>query len=103
MSAPNDAWFSNESFWIAAYDAMFPQDRFDAADGELEASIDLVGERPQRVLDLACGPGRHAVAAARSGMAVVGVDRSAFLLQKARDLAVREGVDVEWWIAERER
>ena len=49
-----------------------------------------------RILDLACGPGRHAVALARKGFRVTGVDISSFLLQKAMALARAESVNVEW-------
>ncbi|MGB3542087.1 class I SAM-dependent methyltransferase [Rubrivirga sp.] len=94
-STPDD-WFSDDAFWGTSFGFMFPADRFENADGELEAVFRLVGQTPQRVLDLACGPGRHAVAAAKRGMDVVGVDRSAFLLKKARDLATKENVEVEW-------
>lgn len=46
-----------------------------------------------RVLDLACGSGRHAVAAARLGCRVVGVDRDARKLAIAR--AAAEAADSE--------
>ncbi len=96
MSDPHDDWFSNDAFWETSYSTMFPESRFDAAASELEAVLGLVGGTPTRVLDVACGPGRHAVAAARLGMAVTGVDRSAFLLRHARALAAREGAEVDW-------
>ena len=92
---PSD-WFADDAFWEATYSFMFPPERFAAAGAELDAVLALVGGRPRSVLDVACGPGRHAVAAAARGMAVVGLDRSAFLLGKARALAEREGVAVEW-------
>jgi SAM-dependent methyltransferase len=95
--AKRDAdWFTNEAFWETSFEFMFPESRFESADDELEAVGRLVGQTPRRVLDLACGPGRHAVAAAKRGLDVVGVDRSAFLLEKARAFAAREGVAVEW-------
>ncbi|WP_420456952.1 class I SAM-dependent methyltransferase [Rubrivirga sp.] len=95
-STPTDEWFSDDTFWEASYGVMFPDERFDGAAAELDAVLRLVGQTPERVLDVACGPGRHAVDAARRGATVVGVDRSAFLLDKARRLAEREGVEVEW-------
>ena len=96
MTSSTNDWFSNEAFWEASYDVMFPQARFEAAADEFAAVLDLVGGDPQSVVDVACGPGRHAVAAAQRGMDVVGVDATPFLLGKARELAAREGVDVEW-------
>ena len=48
------------------------------------------------VLDLCCGPGRHSVELARRGFQVTGVDRSPFLLAKAREQAAKSGASVEW-------
>jgi len=44
------------------------------------------------VLDVGCGPGRHAVAFARRGVRVVGVDISERFVDVAGELADREGV-----------
>ncbi len=48
------------------------------------------------MLDVGCGPGRHALALARRGIAVVGVDRSVEFLQLAREAAKAEGLDVSF-------
>lgn len=50
------------------------------------------------VLDVGCGPGRHAVALAKAGVRVVAVDISERFLEVGEDVAVREGVSdlVEW-------
>ncbi len=45
-----------------------------------------------RVLDLACGTGRHAVALAHAGARVVGIDNSREMIRAARQNAQREGV-----------
>jgi SAM-dependent methyltransferase len=50
-------------------------------------------ERGARVLDVGCGPGRHALALARRGMNVVGIDHSAEFVALARDTARAEGLD----------
>jgi SAM-dependent methyltransferase len=47
------------------------------------------------VLDLACGRGRNALAAAGAGIAVVGVDRDAAALAALRAAAPRAGARVE--------
>lgn len=44
------------------------------------------------VLDVGCGPGRHAVAFAKRGVRVVGVDISERFIEVAGDVADREGV-----------
>jgi len=49
-----------------------------------------------RVLDLACGTGRHALAAAALGARVTAVDRDAASLEIARKEALARGVEVKW-------
>ena len=48
-----------------------------------------------RALDLACGEGRHALAAAALGATVLGVDRDSEKLATARELAASPGLSVE--------
>ncbi len=50
----------------------------------------------ERLLDIGCGTGSLAVAAARSGVEVVAVDRSASMLAVARDKAAAAGVSVDF-------
>jgi SAM-dependent methyltransferase len=49
---------------------------------------ELIGARPGRLLDVACGTGRHAREFAALGWDVTGVDYSPDLLELARDLEV---------------
>jgi SAM-dependent methyltransferase len=52
---------------------------------EVDALVDALGLAPgQRVLDVGCGPGRHAYELARRGMAVHGVDISQRFVDLAR-------------------
>ena len=46
------------------------------------------------ILDVACGAGRHAIALARAGYRVTGVDISPAFLDKAR--AASQGLGIEW-------
>src|SRR5689334_3318427 len=96
MSDSETEWFANEAFWQETYSFMFPDTRLAAAPSEVEQIITLSGRDKGRVLDLACGPGRHSVAFARRGFRVTGVDRSPFLLERARANARDADVDVEW-------
>jgi SAM-dependent methyltransferase len=89
-------WFEDESFWTELYPFMFPDERFEAAEEEIDKIITLLDFRGSSVLDLCCGPGRHSVELAKRGYSVTGVDRTQFLLDKARERAANEGVDVEW-------
>ena len=49
-----------------------------------------------RVLDLACGTGRHAIAAAELGAQVVAVDVDTAKLDRARSMAERARLTVDW-------
>ena len=89
-------WFEDDSFWNALYPFMFPSRRFDVAEEEAGDILNLAGVGGGDALDLACGPGRHAVALAKEGFRVTGVDLSSFLLQEAASLSEEKGVDVEW-------
>jgi SAM-dependent methyltransferase len=52
------------------------------------------------VLDLCCGPGRHAVGLAQKGFGVTAVDLSPLLLEKARQHAVTSDTNVEFVLAD---
>lgn len=49
-----------------------------------------------RVLDLACGEGRHSLAASMLGAHVIGVDRDETRLATAREQAEAQGLSVDW-------
>ncbi len=53
-----------------------------------------------RVLDLACGEGRNAIWLAGRGFEVTAVDFSEVAIERARGLAARRRVDVEWICAD---
>ena len=56
--------------------------------------VDALRLRPgDEVLDVGCGPGRHALALARRGIVVHGVDASEDFVALARDAASAEGLD----------
>src|SRR2546430_3044797 len=54
----------------------------------------------ERVLDVGCGPGRHALAFARRGIDVVGVDLSDDFITLARDAAGAEGLPVRFEVGD---
>lgn len=66
-----------------------PKDRTEA---ELRALVRLLPKPPARVLDVACGAGRHSIGLARRGYAVLGIDQSREFLALARREAERAGV-----------
>jgi SAM-dependent methyltransferase len=89
-------WFENEDFWRDFYPYMFSAERFSAAQEEVSRIVTLTQCHGGALLDLCCGPGRHAVEFAQRGFQVTGVDRSRFLLDRAREHASKAGASVEW-------
>jgi ubiquinone/menaquinone biosynthesis C-methylase UbiE len=65
---------------------------------EVDFLLDLLElDRGSRVLDVGCGPGRHAVALAQSGLAVTGVDVSRRFLDIAAEEARAAGVNAAFF------
>jgi SAM-dependent methyltransferase len=63
-------------------------------DQEVAFLVDALGLAPgQRVLDAGCGPGRHALALARRGIDVIGVDLSPDFIWLAQGAAVAEALN----------
>jgi SAM-dependent methyltransferase len=89
-------WFDNEALWRSTYPFMFPDSRIAIAPETASKVIKLTGVRGKSVLDLCCGPGRHSVALAARGFSVTGVDRTEFLLKKARARAHAAHLEIEW-------
>jgi len=90
-------WYADERFWKAFYTFLFGEKRFEDARTQVEPLVDLLElTGGESILDLCCGPGRFTVPLALRGFAMTGVDRSPFLLGKAREHAARQSADVEW-------
>jgi len=62
----------------------------------LPSLLQELGSKPQAILDIACGEGTFAVAMAKGGFRVTGIDQSAAMLQFAEEKARREGVRVSF-------
>jgi len=89
-------WFENEYLWRELYPYMFPPPRYAAAVEEVSQILALTDFTGHDVLDLCCGPGRHAVGFAQRGYAVTGVDASPFLLERALERGAEAAVEIEW-------
>ncbi len=92
----NEEWFDHEAFWQDLYPFMFPQKRFDDAVEEVDKILELTKPKGKAVLDLCCGPGRFSIAFAKRGFTVTGVDKTIFLLDKAKEKAKASKADIEW-------
>jgi SAM-dependent methyltransferase len=88
-------WFDNDSFWRELYPFMFPEKRFADAEEQMTKALALTKPVGKSVLDLCCGPGRCSIALAKRGFSVTGVDRTKYLLDKARANAAAARVKIE--------
>lgn len=89
-------WFEDRDFWVELYPFLFPEERLKKAAEEVAQILTLVGEPARSVLDLCCGPGRHAMALAKRGILVTAVDRTSYYLEMAETKAAAEGLQIEW-------
>lgn len=75
MSDPFQNAFLNDQFWCSVAPHMFNANRWDRAATEVADVVRLTGPSTALpVLDVGCGPGRHAKAFAALGYRVVGID-----------------------------
>jgi SAM-dependent methyltransferase len=89
------AWYEDEAFWQDNYEVMFSDDAFRRGSEDVDQILSLDPTHPRRVLDLCCGPGRHAIPLAQKGSSVTAVDASAYLLDRARERALAAQVTLE--------
>jgi SAM-dependent methyltransferase len=95
MVEPDSEWW--RSWFGPGYLALYDEylgERTPVEIDQLQALLRL--RPPQRILDLPCGQGRHAIELARRGYDVTGVDLSPFLLKIAEERARADGVRVRW-------
>lgn len=77
------------AFWRAAVPP-------EATAAEIDFIVCMAGLRPgARILDVPCGSGRHAIALARRGYRVTGLDASAEAVEYGRVAAAAEGLPVD--------
>jgi SAM-dependent methyltransferase len=102
-SPPGPEWFEDDSIWRELYPFMFSETAFAAASQQIDRVVQLTGVRAGSALDLCCGPGRHTVELAKRGFSVTAVDRTAFLLDKARARAADANVFPEFVLEDMRR
>ena len=89
-----DDWFADEELWRIFGDCMFGEERFTAAKDEAASLLAIASINAGTVLDLGCGPGRHAIPLSELGCQVTGLDLSAHLLKLAQQRA--KATPIEW-------
>jgi len=91
-----DNWFLDDHFWRTFGSLMFTPQKFSQAEAEVDAIIELCRLVPGRALDLACGPGRHALPLAKRSWRVTAVDTSPILLEQGQQRAQEAGLTIDW-------
>jgi len=95
QSVPEGHWFNPLAAFVG--DAYLRNAFTKGTEQEVEFLVDALALQPgDRVLDAGCGPGRHALALARRGIEVVGVDVSPDFLAIARDAAAASKLRAEF-------
>jgi len=90
------AWYK-ETFTRSGYLRLYEDVERRAAPAEVQGAARLLNLQPgERVLDLACGYGRHLVELERLGIHGAGVDLSDMLLAHARQYARRDGLPLRY-------
>jgi SAM-dependent methyltransferase len=80
------------SDYAESYDELYADKDYEAECDLIERVIRTYGEgKIASILDLGCGTGNHAFPLSRRGFEVVGVDRSEFMLDQARNKAAALG------------
>jgi SAM-dependent methyltransferase len=85
------AAYNTEAEVIARETALLPEE---------EALIERHLAPGQRLLDVGCGAGREAIAFARAGLEVVGIDVAPAMIARARGRARAEGLAIEFAVGE---
>lgn len=88
-------WYGDEEFWSTFGGLMFSESQFNDAAEQVPALLERLALRGGAVLDLGCGPGRHALPLARAGLDVTAVDTSERLIERLRARASEAGLDIE--------
>jgi len=85
---PERAWFADDAFWTDYAPLLFGGERWAEVPAVVDSILALSGAAPgSAVLDMCCGPGRHALEFSARGHEVVGVDITGPYIEAARDSA----------------
>ena len=87
--------------WEYFFDKHAPEYMDNIFTGNTDAEVDFLEEelgleKGDSVLDVGCGTGRHSLELARRGYNVTGIDISEKMLDRGREIAEKENLDIEF-------
>lgn len=89
-------WYDDDRFWELMRPYMFTDRSWERAEKEIDQLVEHHGLEPgDRILDLPCGPGRHALELAQRGFSVTAVDRTESFVDEVDELAAEQDVKIE--------
>ena len=90
-------WYNNRDFWRELRLFLFYRPLWDRASSEVQQGLTLLElSRNADILDIPCGPGRHALEFASRGCRVTAVDLMPFYIEEGRDRASENGLQIEF-------
>ncbi|MFO8110647.1 MAG: methyltransferase domain-containing protein [Thermoplasmata archaeon] len=90
-------WFEDQWFWKDYRPVLFPRERLEKTSRQVDRFVELLAlEKDAKILDLACGIGRHSLELARRGYDVTGLDLSEAYMKEASKKAEDRGLPVEF-------
>ncbi len=75
---------------------MFQEKNMAEVQARMAKALRLARPAGKTALDLCCGEGRYSIALAKRGLAVTGLDKTRYLLERAKERARAAQVPVEW-------
>lgn len=101
---PNLEEYVHPDWWRAIFNSLYLKTDADVVDDQniTRQEVDLFSEiiklqSEDKILDLCCGQGRHSLELARRGFKYVeGLDRSHYLIQKAKGYEKKESLNVRF-------
>ena len=91
------SWHEDDNFWDGFGSRVFHEGRWKEAALEMETLCRFLRiPEGSRILDLCCGPGRHALELSRMGHQVTGVDRTPSYIESARERSRDQNLKVDW-------
>lgn len=90
-------WFADETFWTDYAPILFGGERWAEVPVVVDSILALSSAVPgSRVLDVCCGPGRHALEFAKRGYQVTGVDITKPYVEAARESMLAMNLSAEF-------